>query len=56
MFAVGSKDVSQAEKEIIVCQAEQIHKMTSIRTQNGLGLSFCEFAQIASSSFFLSMK
>jgi hypothetical protein len=25
LLAVGSKDLYQAEKEIIVCQAEQIH-------------------------------
>ena len=51
----GSRDISQAEKEINVCKAEQIHKMT---TQNGSWmqkvvilsevkqLSFCEFAQL----------
>jgi hypothetical protein len=30
----GSRDLSQAEKEIIVCKIEQIHKTT---TQNGPG-------------------
>ena len=29
MFALGSRDLSQAEKEIIHCYAEQIHKMTT---------------------------
>ena len=33
-LAVGSHDLSQAEKEITVCKAEQIYKMT---TQNGPG-------------------
>ena len=37
-MAVRSKDLSQAEKEIFVCQAEQIHK---IFTQNSLRLLFC---------------
>ena len=31
-LAPGSHDLCQAEKEITVCKAEQIHKMT---TQNG---------------------
>ena len=30
-LAIGSRHLSQAEKEITVCKAEQIHKMT---TQN----------------------
>jgi hypothetical protein len=34
-LALGSRDLSQAEKEIIVCQGKQIHKMTPIFTQNG---------------------
>ena len=33
-LAVGSRDLSQAEKEITLCKAEQIHKMTTILTQN----------------------
>ena len=33
-LAVGSRDLSQAEKEITLCKAEQIHKMTTIFTQN----------------------
>jgi hypothetical protein len=60
-LAVGSKDLSQAEKEIIVCQAEQIHKMTIIFTQNGLRLLFCvkivvilfNLNRLASISFFM---
>ena len=39
-LAVGSRDLSQAEKEITLCKAEQIHKMTTIFTQNGPRLSF----------------
>ena len=34
-LAVGSRDLSQAEKEITLCKAEQIHEMTTIFTQNG---------------------
>ena len=33
-LAVGSSDLSQAEKEITLCKAEQINKM---KTQNGPG-------------------
>ena len=33
-LAVGSHDLSQAEKEITVCKADRIHKKTSIFTQN----------------------
>ena len=33
-LAVGSRDLSQAEKEMTICKAEQIHKMTIIITQN----------------------
>ena len=35
LFAVGSCDLSQAEKEITACKAEEIHKLTTIFTQNG---------------------
>ena len=35
-----SRDFSHAEKERIACKAEQIHKMTTIFTQNGSRLSF----------------
>ena len=30
----GLRDLSKAKKEITVCKAEQIHKMTTIFTQN----------------------
>ena len=39
LLALESRDLSKAEKEIIVCQAEQFHKMTLIFTQNGPSLS-----------------
>jgi hypothetical protein len=34
LLTVGSRKLSQAEKEIIACQAEQIHQMTTSFTQN----------------------
>ena len=34
ILAIESGDLSQAEKEITACKAEQIHKMTTIFTQN----------------------
>ena len=34
LLGVVSRDFSQAEKEGTACKAEQIHKMTSIFTQN----------------------
>ena len=40
LLQVESLDFSQAEKETTACKAEQIHKMTSIFTQNGPRLSF----------------
>ena len=43
LLAVGSRVISQAEKEITSCKAKQIHKMTIIFTQNDPKLSFCEF-------------
>ena len=36
ILGVESRDFSQAEKEITACKAEQIHKMTSIFTQNDI--------------------
>ena len=33
LLAVGSLDLSQAEKEITDCKVEQIHKLTTIFTQ-----------------------
>ena len=33
-LAVGSRDLSQAEKEITLCKAEQIHKMTTVIEMN----------------------
>ena len=40
ILAVESRDLSQAEKELTACKAEQIHKMTTIFTHNGPRLSF----------------
>ena len=40
LLAPESRDLSQAEKEMIVYQAEQIHKMIIWFTQNGPRLSF----------------
>ena len=34
LLGVESSDISQAEKERTVCKAEQIHKLTTIFTQN----------------------
>jgi hypothetical protein len=56
---VESRDFSQAEKERTACKAEEIHKITTIFTQNGPRLSFlsdnvCHFVNLlcfASSSF-----
>ena len=35
LFAVGSRDYSQADIFLLFLQVEQIHKMTTIFTQNG---------------------
>ena len=35
LLGVESRDFSHAEKERTACKAEQIHKMTTIFTQNG---------------------
>ena len=40
LLAVESRDFSHAEKERTAFKAEQIHKMTIIFTQNGLGCHF----------------
>ena len=62
LFGVESHDFSQAEKEI-ACKAEQIHKMTTIFTQNdNLGLLsensfyFVNLHSFASSYLFLNMR
>ena len=34
-LAVGARDLSQAEKEIMPCKAEQIHTRTTIFPHNG---------------------
>ena len=40
VVAVGSRDLSQAEKKVTVVKPEQIYKMTIIFTQNGQQWSF----------------
>ena len=40
MLGAESRDFSHAEKERTACKAEQIHKMTTIFTQNAPRLSF----------------
>ena len=39
LLRVESRDFSQAEKERTACKAEQIHKLTTVCTQNGPRLS-----------------
>ena len=34
LLELGSRDLSQAEKETTACKAEKIHKMITIFTQN----------------------
>ena len=40
LLGVKARCFSHAEKEKDACKAEQIHKMTTILTQNGPRLSF----------------
>ena len=40
LLGVDPRDFSQAEKERTAYKADQIHKMTTIFTQNGPRLSF----------------
>ena len=40
LLGVVSRDFSHAEKEGTACKPEQIHKMTTIFSQNGPRLSF----------------
>ena len=54
LAAVGSRDLSQAEKNITVFKAEQIEKMAIIFTQNVQKVSFgvkivcsCNFSNLA---------
>ena len=41
LLQVETRDFSKAEKERTACKAEQIHKMTTVFTQNGPRLTFC---------------
>ena len=62
ILGVESRDFSQAEKERTACKPEQIHKMTTIFTQNGPrlwsenGCHFVNLLSFASIFFFLSLK
>ena len=56
-LTVESRDLLQAEKKILLLQAEEIHKMTTLFTQNDTKdqqMSFCEFAQVVTTVFFFS--
>ena len=63
-LAVGSCDLSQAQKKVTVVKTEQIHKMTIIFTQKLVKschfewkyLSFLEFPQLITTVFFLSLR
>ena len=60
LLALGSRDLSQDEKEITSCKAEQINKMTTIFTLNSPmvvvlrqnSCHFVNFLSFASSNFF----
>ena len=60
LLGVESRDFSHTEKEITEDKAEQIHKMTTIFTQNGpLSENSCHFVNLlsfASSCFFVSLR
>ena len=43
-------------KEITACKAKQIHKMTTIFTQNGPRLSFYEFTQLRKQIFLSQLE
>jgi hypothetical protein len=40
LLAHESRDLSKAEKKLLLLQAEQIHKMTTMFTQNGQSRHF----------------
>ena len=54
ILALESRDLSQDEKEIPACKAEQIHKMTAIFTQNGPRQSL--YIKIAQGNIFMEQK
>ena len=59
LLGVETRDFAHAEKERTACKAEQIHKMTTIFTQNGPSENNCHFVNLfsfASSSCFLSLR
>ena len=60
LLRVESRDFSQAEKDSTACKAEQIHKMTTIFTQNVQNdwkwMSFCKFAQLCKQFFLFELE
>ena len=64
VLTVGSRNLSQAEKEITACKAEKIHKMATIFTQNDnleriWSENCCHFGNLlslANNYFFLSLR
>ena len=55
-LALGTRDLSQAEKETTLCKAEQIHKMETIFTRNDNFLHpfFLSCVNLLSKQLFLS--
>ena len=58
LLAVESHVLSQAEKEITACKADQIHKMTTIFTQNSnhFECHIVNLLSLAHNSSFLSLR
>ena len=63
-LAVGSRDLSQAEKKMTLCKAEQIDNLITFLTQNdnflhwhsNFELSFCEFHQLCKLLFLSQLE
>ena len=55
-LAVESRDLSQAEKEINLFKAKQIHKMGIFFTQDLFDLSFCELIQVCKQLFLSQLE
>jgi hypothetical protein len=53
LLAVGSRDLSKAEKEITACKAKQIHKMATISENS---CYFVNLPSFSSNYFFLSLR
>ena len=58
LWAAESHVLSQAEKEITACKADQIHKITTIFTQsnNHFECHIVNSLTLAHNSFFLSLR